>query len=78
MDKLFITITIIGLVLLALVIAVDFQKDISEEKKTVYVKTKMGCVPLKDKYTDEEWKAKEEFYLSVYDYIPRRCVDGDY
>ena len=36
-----------------------------EDGKMIFIKSDLGCLPLQNKYTEEEWEAKEELFRKI-------------
>lgn len=50
-------------------------RQTGETKKAIFVETELGCLQVKDYYTDDEWDAKERLVNSL-GIKMKRCVGG--
>ena len=67
---------ILGILLIVSVYFIEQNnkvENIDTDKKTIYVNSLIGCIPLNDKYTPEEWNAKMQLYSELKRGIPRIC-----
>ena len=59
---------LLGLLILTVVIGGFYLSDTIEKSsraENVYVKTQFGCLLLEDKYTPEQWEAREQLAESL-------------